>query len=122
MNNPKDNKVLNQSDSRSLSSMLVLVALIVGALPYIIFAFTFLCAPTYFLPFLNDPVGRLVLIGLAIWELLGIVLLVKAASQGFSPIFLAKWSTILLVFIMPLIFAEMIGPAVITITHAFPIK
>src|SRR5579883_1796805 len=119
MNSPKSDQALSPNDAGALSAILVVVAVIVGLLPYIILVFTFLLAPSYIVPMLNDFGSRLALIGLSIWEIVGIILLIKAARNGFSPTFLAKWSVILIVFVLPLLVLETVGPAIMTIRCAF---
>ena len=52
------------------------------------------------------------------FKTVGIALLAKAARKGFSLIFVAKWVAVLIVFVLPLMVMETIGPAILTIRFA----
>lgn len=126
MNTFKDQKMSEQSDSKDISTMLVVVGLIVGAWPYIPcveWTISHFITPVYVshwrLPVANDPAGRLIFIALAIWEAFGMVLLLRVARDGLSDIFLAKWLAILIVFFFPIEFVSWTAPA---IEHVFKIS
>ena len=82
MNAPKDEKTLSTGDKQAISWNLVLISLIVTALPYVILVCTAIISPTYFMPFLNNAMGRIILIVLAVWNALGMCFLVGEAKKG----------------------------------------
>lgn len=57
-----------------------MTALFIGCLPYFITAMTWLMAPSYIGPFLNNPIARIIMILLIIWEGIGAYILVKMTT------------------------------------------
>lgn len=59
----------------ALTSQGKATASFIGCLPYLITVGTYFLTPSYMTPFLNNPIARIVMIGLVCWELLGFYIL-----------------------------------------------
>jgi hypothetical protein len=116
---PNDGKALNQAD-RTLSLRLLVSSMAVAGLPYGILTHTYVY-PGYIAVLLSDVTGRNALIAAAVWEALGLWLLIREAlnRKGFSRAFLVRLSAILMIFVMPFLLLAMLGPAALTIRQAF---
>jgi tight adherence protein B len=64
----------------SLTSQGKMTALFIGCLPYGITLFSYVMMPGYMTPFLNNPVARLVLAALVVWEFFGFWILMKMTT------------------------------------------
>jgi hypothetical protein len=109
---------LTRGDEKALVSALVLSSFALAALPYIILAFTLICSPGYLMPFLNDRSGTTALLGLVVWEALGMWYLIRQARKGFNGLFLLKLIAVAVIFVLPLILATMLGPSLLTVIRA----
>jgi tight adherence protein B len=64
----------------SLTAQGKATATFIGCLPYGITLFTYVMMPGYIIPFLNNPIARIVLIVLVLWEFLGFWILLKMTT------------------------------------------
>ncbi|MBX9720795.1 MAG: hypothetical protein K2X81_05340 [Candidatus Obscuribacterales bacterium] len=80
-------------------------------LPWIILGVTCICSPSYIIPFLNHPTGRLVMLLVFAWETLGCLLLARYRHA-------IVWVAVMMFCILPAILVPMLGPAVIVILQA----
>ncbi len=64
----------------ALTSQGKATAMFIGCLPYGITLITYCATPGYIIPFLNNPIARIVLIMLIIWEGLGFWILMKMTT------------------------------------------
>lgn len=64
----------------ALTSQGKATAMFIGCLPYGITLITYCATPGYIIPFLNNPIARIVLILLIIWEALGFYILMKMTT------------------------------------------
>jgi hypothetical protein len=118
MSAPVPKTTPNKTDERAVLSILVLLSGLVGALPYLIFGVALICSPAYFLPLLNHPVVRIICLVSVGWEALGMCLLIREAKKGLNVAFFLKMFAFVLIFVLPLIALQMLGPAVLTIMQA----
>lgn len=64
----------------SLTSQGKATAAFIGCLPYGITLMTYVATPGYIMPFLNNPVCRIIIVALVIWELIGFWILMKMTT------------------------------------------
>jgi len=64
----------------SLTAQGKATAMFIGCLPYGITLMTYLATPGYIVPFLNNPIARIVVILLIFWELIGFWILMKMTT------------------------------------------
>ncbi len=64
----------------ALTSQGKATAMFIGCLPYGITLLTYCATPGYIIPFLNNPIARIVLLMLIIWEALGFWILMKMTT------------------------------------------
>ncbi len=64
----------------SLTAQGKATALFIGCLPYGISLLTYIATPGYMVPFLNNPIARIICIILIIWELIGFWVLMKMTT------------------------------------------
>lgn len=64
----------------ALTSQGKATASFIGCLPYLITVGTYFLTPSYMTPFLNNPIARIVMVGLVCWELLGFYILRKMVT------------------------------------------
>lgn len=57
-----------------------MTALFIGCLPYGITLMTYLATPGYIIPFLNNPIARIIVTLLVLWELIGFWILMKMTT------------------------------------------
>lgn len=81
--------------------------------PYVPLVFSYMAAPGFIIPFLNNPIARIILAILVFWNLIGIYWLLKYDVRS-----IILRAFILLLFGLPLLLAPMLGPVFITIIMA----
>jgi len=86
------------------------IILSIAAFPFVLLVGTWAFTPGYIVPFLNNPIGRLEMIGLGIWEIIGFALLYIFCprSKGLA---ITAVTIVALVNAGPLTLATLLGPA-----------
>ena len=106
---------LNTGEARANPSPRVLCSLAVGALPYIWTVYVWLTTPGYIVPFLMNRICCTTMVALAVWGVLGTLLLIREARKGSNALFVVKSIGVFTVFGVPLILCPLCGNEIFAI-------
>ncbi len=98
------------TDFKEIRNFVLIWAGVVLAL----YLMTYLAIPGYIIPFLNNPIGRLVAILLCVWQLIGSIAFILIPFNMRTWVRVVQKILFILVLVVPNLLAALLGPAIRT--------